>query len=88
MLETLKEDKRVMNKDFPWVQIDSFIPVQEIKLVNFDSGLTSEFEQSFGQALGAVEPDAQTILDSVQKKVACRKKQLLDRSGFEVSCEN
>lgn len=88
MLETLKEDKRVMNKTFPWVQYDSFLPGQDITLVNFDRGLTSEFEQSFGFALDRADQDPKTILETVQKQVACRKKQLIDQTGFEISCEN
>ncbi len=88
VLETLREEKRVMNKTFPWVQHDSFLPGQDIMLVNFDRGLTSEFEQSFGLALDRADQDAKVILDSVQKQVACRKKQLIDRTGFEISCEN
>ncbi len=77
-----------MNKTFPWVQYDSFLPGQDIVLVNFDRGLTSEFEQSFGLALDRADQDAKVILDSVKKQVACRKKQLIDRTGFEISCEN
>ncbi len=77
-----------MNKTFPWVQHDSFLPGQDIMLVNFDRGLTSEFEQSFGLALDRADQDAKVILDSVKKQVACRKKQLIDRTGFEISCEN
>lgn len=88
VLETLKTDKRVMNKTFPWVQYDSFLPAQDVTLVNFDRGLTSEFEQSFGQALDRADQNPQAILETAQKQVACRKKQLLDRTGFEVSCEN
>lgn len=88
VLETLRADKRVMNKTFPWVQYDSFVPSQDVTLVNFDRGLTSEFEQAFGQALDRPDRDASAIIQSVQKQVECRKKQLLDRTGFEVSCEN
>ena len=88
VLESLKEEKRVMNKTFPWVQYDSFLPGQDMMLVNFDRGLTSEFEQSFGLALDHADQDVKMILDSVQKQVACRKKQLIDRTGFEISCEN
>lgn len=47
VLAVLKEEKRVMNKTFQWVQYDSFIPSGDTELVNFDQGLTSEFEQSF-----------------------------------------
>lgn len=88
VLETLKVNKQNMNKNYPWVQYDSFIPGQDVTLVNFDSGLTSEFEQSFGHALDRPDQNAKIILGTVQNQVACRKKQLLDRTGFEVSCEN
>jgi len=88
VLETLKTEKRVMNKTFPWVQYDSFLPSQDITLVNFDRGLTSEFEQSLGQALDRADQNSQAILETAQKQVACRKKQLLDRTGFDISCEN
>ena len=36
VLDTLKNEKRVMNKTFQWVQYDSFLPLGDITLVNFD----------------------------------------------------
>ncbi len=81
----IRKEERNLAKGFQWIVYDSFIPTADTELVTFDRELTSQFEESLGQA---VTPDAspESILAKVRKQIDCRKKQLLERSGYEVDC--
>ena len=81
----VRREERTLAKGFQWIVYDSFIPTNDVELVNFDRELTSEFEESFGAALSP-ERTTDVILAQVRKQVDCRKKQLIERSGYEVDC--
>jgi ABC-type glycerol-3-phosphate transport system substrate-binding protein len=81
------KDKR-MNASFPWVRYESFIAPNDVRLINFDRSLTSEYEAALSRALDQPNLDAKGILDQVKAQVECRKKQLIERSGFDTSCES
>ncbi|MFZ4461422.1 MAG: extracellular solute-binding protein [Patescibacteria group bacterium] len=80
-----RKDK-TMNKNFPWVRYDSFIPAGDVSLVNFDRGLTSEFEAYFGNALDRSNPNAKAILSDTVKEMDCQKKHLIGQSGYDEAC--
>ena len=43
--------ERNLAKGFQWIVYDSFIPPNDVELINFDRGLTSEFEDAFATSL-------------------------------------
>lgn len=79
--------ERNLAKGFQWIVYDSFIPPNDVELINFDRGLTSEFEGAFSSSLTPwVDPG--TIIGNAKKRIACRSKQLLERTGFAIDCTN
>ncbi len=84
LVETRKD--KVMNKNFPWVRYESFIPAGDVDLVNFDRGLTSEFEYFFGNALDRLNSSPKAILTDTVTEINCQKKHLINQSGYEEAC--
>ncbi len=84
LVEIRKE--KVMNKNYPWVRYESFLPSSEIRLINFDRVLTSEYEAVLGKELDQPLAEAKNILLTTKKRVECIAKQLIERKGYEESC--
>jgi ABC-type glycerol-3-phosphate transport system substrate-binding protein len=87
-LDVLDARKEAMpSKSFPRVRYESYFPAQGVELVNFDRGLTSEFEDAVNAWLQSTGSSS-NILAEIQSRIECRVLQLRDGKAYDTSCES
>ncbi len=77
---------QVIDKDFPRVKYESFLPVQDGKLAAFNRGFPTEWEAVAENSDGTLKP-ARAVLSDLDDAVKCLRRHLIEGANYEESCK-
>lgn len=84
LIETRKD--QVVDKDFPRVKYEAFLPSNDTKLIAFDRTFPIEWEGVLNVSDGTLKP-ARTVLSELDDTIKCQRRHLIEGANYEESCK-